>query len=85
MTGCLVPGFDFIYTSGPMFVNVALKAGVAMPDSSAKFHGIGGDVVFIYNIFSDLQAELDISAFKDVATSGASDLFSATAKFAISF
>lgn len=85
MTGCLVPGMDFIYTSGAMFVNLAVKAGIAMPDSSAKFRGIGGDLTFIYNIFSDLQAEVDVSAFKDIADAGAVDLFSATAKFAISF
>lgn len=88
MTGCLVPALDCIYTVGSMFANVAVKAPVVLPteeSTTTAFGGVGADVTFIYNIFSDLQAEVDFGYYKDVVTDGADDSLSATVKFAISF
>lgn len=84
-TGCIVPNVDFIYTVGNMFANVNVKAPLAMPEKKPSFAGVGADLAFIYNIFSDLQAEVDASYFKDVAGKGADDNLSAALKFVISF
>lgn len=84
-SGCLVPSIDFIYTTGSLFANVNAKVPFVMPEGKADFKGFGADLVFIYNIFSDLQAELDCSYFKDVATKGAEDSASVTLKCSLSF
>lgn len=85
MSGCIVPSVDCIFTTGAMFVNVAAKAPILMPEKKATFGGVEADLTFIYNIFSDLQAEFDFGYYKDVATDGADDSLSATVKAAISF
>lgn len=85
MSGCIVPSFDCIFTTGSMFVNVAAKAPLLMPEKKPEFGGVGADVTFIYNVFSDLQAEVDFGYFKDVATKGADDNLTASLKVAISF
>lgn len=84
-SGCIVPAFDFIYTVGNLFTNVSIKAPLLMPEKKVSFGGVGADVAVIYNIFSDLQTEIDFGYYKDVASKGADDNLAATLKFAISF
>lgn len=85
MSGCIVPSVDFIYTKGDLFVNLNAKLPFDMPEKKTTFKGIGGDLALIYNIFSDLQAEADVSAFKDIATKSADDNLSVTVKAVLSF
>lgn len=85
MSGCIVPSIDAIASMGSLFTEITVKAPLAMPEKSAKFAGIGADVTCVYNIFSDLQSELDVNFYKDVLNKGVDDKVSATLKFVLSF
>lgn len=85
MSGCIVPTADVIFTTGSLFSNLTVKAPLAMPEKSAKFAGVGADLICIYNVFSDLQAEVDVNFYKDVLNKGVDDNIAGTLKFVLSF
>ena len=84
-TSAILPNLSVNIVLNQLFASLSGKILVAMPDSSAKVNGVESDMSISYNIFSDFQIGLDVTAYFDVTSAKTDNNFTATFKAAVSF
>lgn len=85
LSGVLIPDFDVLFAFGAASIDLSGKIVFGMPNANIDFNGIEFGLDTVVNIFSDLQLNLNLKGYYDIAGNNADSYYMATVNLAFAF
>lgn len=73
--GQLIPQLSIVYSTDTLYTEIGSKVIFKMPEDSCSIGGLEEKVSFVMNIFSDLQAGLELLMYYDLSGAGETNYY----------